>query len=136
MRSRSRCRSSRARLLSLAPLVALVAVAALAGPPAHASTPVVHRVSDLGIAAGDVGAAPAAVEPRFTPDGEWAVWTQDAETDNGWNLYAARRWDGSAPVLLSAAYPAGQGIVAFEITPDSRRVVYLAGTFASGLYRL
>jgi hypothetical protein len=124
-------RSRRRRLC--APLAAALALGAL---PALAATPLVHRVSDLGIANGDVAATPVAAAPRFSPDGEWVVWTQDALVNEGWNLYAARRWDGSAPVLLSAAYPTGQGLMAFAVTPDSRRVVYLAGTFASGLFEL
>jgi hypothetical protein len=118
------------------PFARLAVALSLAALPVFAETPAVHRVCDLGIAAGDVGATPPAAAPRFAPDGEWVVWTQDAETDNGWNLYAARRWDGSPPLRLSAAYAAGSGILAFEITPDSRRVVYLAGTFGSGLFQL
>jgi hypothetical protein len=125
-------RPSRRRRLR-APLVAALAFVAL---PALAANPAVHRVSDLGIANSGVAQSPPEDQPRFSPDGKWAVWTQDAEISNAWNLYAARRWEGSTPARLSAAYTAGQGIAAFAITPDSQRVVYLAGSFSTGLYQL
>ena len=122
------------RILSwLASVVFAVALVA----PAGAVNPRTHQVSPTGIANGDVAATPDAVRPRFSPDGEWLVWTQDATVDAGWDLWATRRWEGSAAVRLSDAYPAGEGIVAFEIAPDGARVVYLAGTFGpNGPFRL
>jgi hypothetical protein len=114
-----------------------VSVALALVAPAAAVNPRTHQVSPTGIALGDVGATPDAVRPRFSPDGEWLVWVQDASVNEGWDLWAARRWEGSAAVRLSDAYPADEGVVAFEITPDSARVVYLAGGFGpAGPFRL
>jgi hypothetical protein len=105
--------------------------------PAGAVNPRTHQVSPTGIAASDVAATPDEVLPRFSTDGEWVVWVQDADVADGWDLWAARRWDGSVALRLSDAYAADEGIVAFEITPDSARVVYLAGVFGpAGPFRL
>ncbi|KAB2963878.1 MAG: hypothetical protein F9K18_08080 [Thermoanaerobaculia bacterium] len=117
--------------------LALALFPLLLAAPAGALDPRTHQVSPTGIALGDVAATPDAVLPRFSPDGEWLVWVQDATVNEGWNLWAARRWEGSAAVLLSDAYPANEGVVAFEIAPGSARVVYLAGAFGpSGPFQL
>lgn len=116
--------------------LALVFLAALLAVPAGAVNPRTHQISPTGLAGSDVAWSPPADFPRFSPDGEWVVWVQDATVDEAWDLWAARRWAGGAAVRLSAAHAAGAGVEAFALTPDSRRVVYLAGTFATGELRL
>ncbi len=62
---------------------------------------------------------------KVSPDGEYTVYTHDAETDNAFDLWSVPTRGGLAPVRLSAALPASEQITFFEITPDSSRVVFL-----------
>jgi dipeptidyl aminopeptidase/acylaminoacyl peptidase len=115
---------------------ALAAVPALLFPLAPAaadSLPAVHRVSAPALAASDVVGVPA---PRFSPDGKWAVYVQDAEIDGAFELWSVRRWPGSVPVRLSAALPTGRAVADFAIAPDSSRVVFLADQSAAGKFEL
>ena len=101
--------------------------------PLLAVAPVTHRVSDGALADGDVIGVPP---PRFSPDGEWIVWVQDAVEDGAFELWSARRGAGKAPTRLSADLANNRAVVGFEITPDSTRVVYVADQDANDLFEL
>ncbi len=114
--------------------LAVVAAALFVLFPAPATAaPTVHRVSAAALAASDVVGVPA---PRFSPDGKWAVYVEDAEVDGAFELWSVRRWAGSVPVRLSAALASGRAVTDFAITPDSSRVVFLADQNAAGRFDL
>ena len=63
--------------------------------------------------------------PKFSPDGRWVVWVEDAETDEAYELWRAPV-QGGAPSRLSGPLLQGQSIQDFEISPDSSWVAYAA----------
>lgn len=58
-----------------------------------------------------------------SPDGRYAVYNADAETDEDLNLYSVLTTGESSPVRLNGRESPGRIV---GITPDSERVVYLA----------
>lgn len=61
--------------------------------------------------------------PKFSPNGLYAVYGQDAITDGAFELWSVAL-AGGAPVRLSDVLSSGQH-VAFAISPNSARVVYM-----------
>ena len=74
---------------------------------------------------------------RITPDATRAVWQGDLRIDNRIEVFSAPI-GGGAVVRLSADPVAGGtvGIVPFEVTPDSTRVVYAGDLDEDGDFRL
>jgi Tol biopolymer transport system component len=60
-----------------------------------------------------------------SPDGRWAVYGQDAETDQAIEIWSVRLPAG-LPTRISGLFPADSVIPKFEISPDSSRVVFLS----------
>ena len=118
-----RIRARRAPL-DLAAL-ALLASLALATPPATAAS---HRLSQ-GLPFSDVGGL------KLSPDGQFAVYTHDAEVDQARELWSVRV-GGGAPVRLTNPLPGGVGVVAFRISADSQRVVYTVAQETAGQVEL
>ena len=77
------------------------------------------KVSGLMPPFGDVG-------PIFqiSPDGRYAVYLADQDTDGVLELYSVLLGGGS-PVRLNPPLPFGRNVTSFRISPDSSRVVYL-----------
>ena len=114
--ARRSLRSGRFGVCAAAALAALVLGAAFA--PANAST----QVSG-GLPFSDVSLTTTL--PQFSPDGEFAVYRQDAVTDGAFDLWSVRVDGSSAPVRLSDPLLSTQGqFMTFAISPDSSRVVY------------
>lgn len=84
---------------------------------------------------GDMQPAGDISEVQLSPDGLWAVYTADAETDEAAELYSAPTTGLLPPVRLSGLLAAGSS-VRFIIAPDSRRVVYIAAQDAFGVDEL
>ena len=107
--------------------IAWVAIS-LAAAPAGAEW---FRLSE-GQAFSDVG--PFADRFHVSPDGRWAVYTHDAETDGVYDLWSVPLPSGP-PVKLTGALPA-PGVSRFAVSPDSSRVVYRADQDAIGVHEL
>ena len=70
-----------------------------------------------------------------TPDGSRAVFIANKDTVSLYELYSAPADGSAAPVKISTGLPFGagdQGVLAFEISPDSSRVVFLADAHHTG----
>ena len=96
--------------------LALVLLAASVAPLAAASTQLSagHPFSEVDF---------SKTHPKFSPNGLYAVYGQDAVTDGAFELWSVAL-AGGAPVRLSGVLSAGQH-VEFAISPDSARVVYM-----------
>jgi Tol biopolymer transport system component len=66
---------------------------------------------------GDVSAS------EISPNGRYAVYLADQETDGVNELYSVLLGGGS-PVRLNPILPSGRNVTSFQISPDSSRVVY------------
>lgn len=106
--------SRRRRALALA-VFAVLAVAA-SSRPLHAST----QLSD-GHAFSNVDFDKTS--PKISPNGQWAVYGQDAVVNNAFELYSVPV-AGGTPVRLSDVLTATQHVT-FAISPNSARVVYM-----------
>ena len=62
---------------------------------------------------------------EISPDGRYAVYLADQDTDGVNELYSVLLGGGS-PVRLNPLLPSGRNVISFQISPDSSRVVYLA----------
>jgi Tol biopolymer transport system component len=93
-----------------------------------------HKVSGPAVAGSDVD-WPDTRPPRISPDGEWIVWIQDAETNNSLALWAARRSGGAAKRLSGTLAPGGTFIFV-RISPDSRYLLYTADQEVAGRHEL
>ena len=114
------------RRLSAVAVLALLATLAAAPPPATAAS---HRLSQ-GLPFSDVGGL------KLSPDGQFAVYTHDAEIDGARELWSVRV-AGGTPVRLSNPLPGGVSVtVPFEISADSQRVVYLVAQETAGQIEL
>jgi len=60
---------------------------------------------------------------RISPDGRYAVYLADQDTDGVFELYRVLLGGGS-PVRLNPLLPFGRNVTSFRISPDSSRVVY------------
>ena len=100
---------------------ALLATFAAATPPAAAAS---HRLSQ-GLPFSDV--------PGFavSADGQFAVYTHDAEIDQAQELWSVRV-AGGTPVRLSNPLPGGVGVNFFRISADSQRVVFTVAQETAG----
>lgn len=102
-------------------------LAALAAP-AHGARRS-HQVNADGVAGSDV-------EDHFlSPDAEWVIWEHDQQINDRPELWAARRFGGT-PKLLSGTLPVGGFIGSVRVTPDSKRVVYVADQETAGKFEL
>lgn len=107
-------------LPSLAAVLCLSLPTLLALPAAAAS----HRLSQ-GLPFSDVGGL------AVSSDGQFVVYTHDAEIDGAWELWSVRV-AGGAPVRLSNPLPGGVFVEAFEISADSQRVVFRVAQETAG----
>jgi hypothetical protein len=62
---------------------------------------------------------------RISPDGRYAVYLADQDTDGVFELYRVLLGGGS-PVRLNPLLPFGRNVTSFRISPDSGRVLYIA----------
>jgi Tol biopolymer transport system component len=62
---------------------------------------------------------------KISPNGVWAVYQQDAENDNAFELWRVAV-EGGTPARLCGALPVGESVEDVAISPDSQRVVYTA----------
>ncbi len=104
---------------------ALLATFAAATPPATAAS---HRLSQ-GLPFSDVNGL------AVSPDGQFAVYSHDAELDQARELWSVRI-AGGAPVRLTNPLPGGVGVLAFRISADSQRVVYTVAQEIAGRIEL
>lgn len=104
---------------------ALVSGAILSSPPAADAARVAHKVSGPTVAGSDVDTPQSGALPRVSPDGEWIVYIQDAQTNNALALWAVRR-TGGTPKRISGTLPIGGIFWNIRFTPDSRHVLYSA----------
>ncbi len=113
--------------------LAFVALAALAlgamASPLAAST----QLSE-GHAYSDVLTFPSS--PKISPDGQYAVYVQDAVSDNADELWSVRLDGSSAPARLSEVLTSANSNITFAISPDSARVVYLVDQDTPGVIEL
>ncbi len=72
---------------------------------------------------------------RASPNGDWVVYIQDAETNEAFEIWSVRLPSGS-PVRLTGTLPANSWIPYFIISPDSTRVVFLSEQEALGVFEL
>jgi Tol biopolymer transport system component len=73
----------------------------------------------------------AVADYAISPNGQYLVYTADAELDGAVNLYRVAL-PGGQPVRIGPAMPAGTGVTGIQISPDSLKVVYLAPTSGPG----
>jgi len=71
---------------------------------------------------------------QVSPDGRWAVYLHDAETDGVLDLWSVALPAGT-PVKLNATVPS-PGVRSFRISPDGSRVVYTAEQDTGGVVEL
>jgi Tol biopolymer transport system component len=79
-----------------------------------------------------------------SPDGKWAVYAADQAIDGKQELYGIRLASLrpvhyasiKPPVRLNGLLPSGDGVIEFAISPESDRVVYLAGPTSGAGRRL
>ena len=121
-----RTRPAPTAFVLLAALAAGVSIAVLAAAPVAAAS---HRLSQ-GQPWSDVGRVPdvpvySIESPFVSPDGRFAIYVHDAETDGAYELWSAPL-AGGAPVRLSGLLPAGEYARVHGFTPDGTRVLYSA----------
>ncbi len=112
--------------------LAICAVGALvfgvgAGPARSASTQLSQGQSFSDV---DFGST----DPQFSPNGQYAVYRQDAVRDGASELWSVALAGGS-PILLSDVLNPGQ-FLTFAISPDSARVVYTVDQDTPGVQEL
>jgi len=101
----------------------------MAVAPAAAST----QLSE-GLPFSDVAFFPT--RPQISPNGQYAVYLQDAVIDNAPELWSVRLDGSTAPERLSDPLVAANSDVTFAISPDSARVVYLVDQDTFGAIEL
>ncbi len=72
---------------------------------------------------------------RISPDGRYAVYRADQDTDGVFELYSVSL-GGGVPVRLHPPLPAGRSVPNFQISPDSSRVLYRADQDTAGVIEL
>ena len=72
---------------------------------------------------------------QISPDGRYAVYLADQETDGVNELYSVLLGGGS-PVRLNPLLPFGRNVTSFQISPDSSRVVYRADQDTDEVFEL
>jgi Tol biopolymer transport system component len=72
---------------------------------------------------------------RISPDGRYAVYKADQDTDGVFELYSVLLGGGS-PVRLSSLLVTGRSVANFAISPDSSRVVFRADQDTQGVVEL
>jgi Tol biopolymer transport system component len=73
------------------------------------------------VAGGSVAELP---EFQLSSDGRWVVYVADQDVDERFELYRAPIDGRAAPVVLSGALGPDEDVVAFELAPDSSRVLF------------
>ena len=74
---------------------------------------------------------------RVSPDGRYAVYVADQQTDEAFELYSVPLAGGAAAVKLNSPLVAGGDVFfSFAISPDSQRVVYQADQQTDGVNEL
>ena len=124
--ARRRRGASHWRTLTLAALVLAAAAA-----PARASETVSTQLSD-GHPFSEIYFS--STPPQISPDGDYAVYVQDAVTNGSHELWSVALAGGD-PVRLSDVLNSGQS-VKFAISPDSNYVVYLVDQDTVGIPEL
>ncbi len=71
----------------------------------------------------------------ISPDGRYAVYLADQDTDGVFELYSVRL-GGGPPTRLNPLLPSGRGVYSYRISPDSGRVVYLANQETASAFEL
>jgi Tol biopolymer transport system component len=74
-------------------------------------------------------------EFQISPNGRYAVYLADQDTDGVFELYSVLLGDG-ATVRLNPILPSGRNVATFQISPDSSRVVYRADQETDNVYEL
>lgn len=116
--------------MSRNPTPPLFLLCVLAGP-AVAPLPAASYRLDQGQAFSQVGS-----NVLLSPDGVWAVYTQDADDASSNELWKVRL-DGGAPVRLSnGLIPVGWSAIAVDIAPDSSQVLFTAPQDTPGVLEL
>jgi Tol biopolymer transport system component len=72
---------------------------------------------------------------QISPNGRYAVYLADQDTDGVFELYSVLLGVG-APVRLNPLLPVGRKVTSFQISPDSSRVVYIANQQSATVYEL
>ena len=72
---------------------------------------------------------------QISPDGRYAVYLADQDTDGVNELYSVLLGGGS-PVRLNPILPSGRNVTSFQISPDSSRVVYQANQETATVFEL
>ena len=72
---------------------------------------------------------------EISPDGRYAVYLADQDTDAVKELYSVLLGGGS-PVRLNPLLPFGRNVTLFQISPDSSRVVYRADQETATVFEL
>lgn len=83
---------------------------------------------------------------RLSPDGRWVVYLADQDTDDVYELYTVPLDASAVPVRISGPLVPGGDVAQygtpvepnplFQVSPDSRRVVYIADQDADEVYEL
>lgn len=103
--------------LSVSLLVGLIGAAG--AKPGDPGSPV--KLNGAMVSGGDV-----AGDPQFSPNGQWVVYRADQDSDDVTELYAVTA-GGGTPVKLNASLAADEDVAGFRFSPDSLRIVYVAG---------
>ena len=72
---------------------------------------------------------------QISPDGRYAVYLADQDTDGVNELYSVLLGGGS-PIRLNPLLPFGRNVISFQISPDSSRVVYRADQETDTVFEL
>jgi Tol biopolymer transport system component len=72
---------------------------------------------------------------EISPDGRYAVYRADQDTDGANELYSVLLGGGS-PIRLNPLLPFGRNVISFQISPDSSRVVYIADQETTTVFEL
>jgi Tol biopolymer transport system component len=72
---------------------------------------------------------------QISPDGRYAVYVADQNTDGVNELYSVLL-GGGPPIRLNPPLPIGRNVTSFQISPDSSRVVYNADQQTDNIFEL
>jgi hypothetical protein len=91
-----------------------------------------HQLADAPVAGGALF-----IQPRVSPDSQWAVFLADRESDDVWELFAVPIDGSSLPVKLNSTPVSGGDVISdFYVTADSARVVYTADQDTDEVFEL
>jgi len=72
---------------------------------------------------------------QISPNGRYAVYLADQNTDGVSELYSVLLGEGS-PIRLNTILPVGGNVIRFRISPDSSRVVFRADQDTDKVFEL